>query len=489
MIGPARRAANRVVEAGRGLVRRLEAAVRRLTARADSLEEENRSLRDENEALRDENKNLRAELSKKGRREKRQAAPFSRDKRKDNPEKPGRKPGAAYGRQGNRPPPEHVDRVLDAALPACCPDCGGRIVKGEVQDQYQTDIPPVVPVVTQFRIHTGSCRDCGRQVRGRHEEQTSEAVGAAAHQIGPKALATASQMHSVLGLSYGKLAALFENCFGLVLLPSTLVRAQGRLGVRVEPVYEELKLALRQAPFVYPDETGWRIDAASAWLWDFVSRWVTIYAIERSRGQDVIEKVLGLDYAGSVGHDGWGPYGCLEKAQHQTCLRHLLHRCDELLEAATRGAVRFPRAVQSLLLDALALRDRRDASLITPHGLLCAIGKLEARRDDLLDCSPSYEPNRLLRNHLDRNRDWLFTFLRVVGLEATNWPAEQGIRPAVVNRKVCGGNRRDSGAVALARLMSVFRSADQQGRDGIGFLVELMRTPAGTALPSLLPAP
>jgi hypothetical protein len=129
MIGPARRAARarRALEAGRGLIGRLEEAVRRLTARADSLEEENRTLRDENEALRDENERLRAELAKKGRREKRQAAPFSRDKRKENPKKPGRKPGSAYGRQGNRPPPNQVDRVLEAVLPACCPDCGGRI--------------------------------------------------------------------------------------------------------------------------------------------------------------------------------------------------------------------------------------------------------------------------------------------------------------------------------------------------------------------------
>ena len=517
MLGPARRAANRVIDAGRGLIGQLEQTARKLSARADSLEEANQRLRDEtaalrdkvaalrgeaealqgengalrgeNTALRDENKKLRVELAKKGRREKRQTAPFSRDKRKENPKKPGRKPGAEYGRQGNRRPPEHIDRVLDGKLPACCPSCTGRLIEGEVLDQYQTDIPPVVPIVTHFRVQTATCEDCHRKVHGRHPEQTSDAVGAAAQQIGPKALATASHMHSVLGLSYGKVAELLERCFGLVLLPSTLVRAQKRLGVRADPVYEELKLALRQAPFVYPDETGWRIDASSAWLWDFVSQWITIYAIERSRGQDVIEKILGLDYAGAVGHDGWAPYACLENAQHQTCLAHLLRRCDELLGVATRGAVHFPRAVKSLLLDALALRDRRDAALITPHGLLCVIGKLEARRDDLLDCSPTYEPNRLLRNHLDRNRDLLFTFLRVNGLEATNWPAEQGIRPAVVNRKVSGGNRSDDGAFALARLMTIFRTAHQQGRDGISFLVDLMRTPAGAALPSLLPAP
>ena len=474
--------ARRALEKAQEIIGHLEERIRALLNEAESL-------RDESEKLREENKKLREELSKKQRRGKRQAAPFSRDKPKANPKKPGRKPGEQYGQQGQRRPPRHVDRVVDAKLPSHCPGCGGTVTEEWVDDQFQTDIPPVVPVVTHFRIHVGCCEDCGKRVRGRHPEQTSNAVGAAAQQIGPNALATASHMHSVLGIPYGKVTDLLERSFGLVLVPSTIVRAQRRLGVRVGPVYEELKLAVRQAPFIYPDETGWRLAAASAWLWVFVSRWITVYTIDRSRGRDVIENVLGRDYAGALGHDGWSSYDCLTKAIHQTCLAHLLRRCHELLEAATRGAVRFPRAAQSLLLDALALRDRRDAGLISSHGLLCAIGKLEARRDDLLEWSPKYEPNRLLRKHLHRVREQLFPFLRMPGLEATNWPAEQAIRPAVANRKVCGGNRNDTGATALARLMTIFRTAQQQERDGVAFLIELMRTPPGYPLPSLLPAP
>ena len=51
------------------------------------------------------------------------------------------------------------------------------------------------------------------------------------------------------------------------------------------------------------------------------------------------------------------------------------------------------------------------------------------------------------------------------------------------------GNRNGTGATAQARLMTIFRTAQQQKRDGVAFLIELMRTPAGYALPSLLPAP
>ena len=50
---------------------------------------EAQSLRDQAEQLREENKKLREELSKKERRGKRQAAPFSRDNPKKDPKKAG----------------------------------------------------------------------------------------------------------------------------------------------------------------------------------------------------------------------------------------------------------------------------------------------------------------------------------------------------------------------------------------------------------------
>ena len=57
-----------------------------------------------------------------------------------------------------------------------------------------------------------------------------------------------------------------------------------------------------------------------------------------------------------------------------------------------------------------------------------------------------YPPNRRLLDHLTRERDHLFTFLRAPGVQATNWRAEQAIHPAVVTRKVWGGNPTWAGA-------------------------------------------
>jgi hypothetical protein len=81
------------------------------------------------------------------------------------------------------------------------------------------------------------------------------------------------------------------------------------------------------------------------------------------------------------------------------------------------------------------------------------------------------------------HRDGLFTFLRLPGLDATNWRAVLAIRFGVILRKVWGGSRTWAGARAQAVLMSVWRTCWQQGRSAPDFLSQLLRgTPV--ALPS-----
>lgn len=102
--------------------------------------------------------------------------------------------------------------------------------------------------------------------------------------------------------------------------------------------------------------------------------------------------------------------------------------------------------------------------------------------DELLAGNPAH-PNRKLLKHLANEREHLLTFLTCPGVAATNWRAEQAIRPAVVNRKNWGGNRTHHGAQVQQTLMSVIRSSRQQHVCPIDLLEDLQRhrtpTPSG----------
>jgi transposase len=448
----------------------------RLEAEREQLRVENERLRAERERLQQINQRLRGEVEALRRAAKRQAAPFSKGDPTPHPKRSGRRPGAAYGTPAHRRPPEHVDQVVTVRLPAGCPGCGGELALERVATQHVEELPPTCPLVIRFEVQVGRCRACGRRVQPRHPAQTSDALGAAGAQLGPRAVALAAWLSKGLGVPAGKIARLFAQ-LGLRVTPGGISQAVARAGRRCQPTYQALAEGVRASPVVAPDETGWRVGGIRAWLWTFVGTQVTVYRIAHGRGYADAAAVLGEGYAGVLERDGWAPYRRFQHATHQSCLAHLLRRCRELLADADRGQAKTPHAVRRILEHALGLRDAHQAGTLDAATLAAEAGRLGAKVDQLVAGATRYPPNRRLLDHLAREREHLFTFLRIPGVEATNWRAEHAIRPAVVTRKVWGGNRTWAGAATWQTLTSVLRTASQQGRDPIELLTRLLQVP------------
>jgi hypothetical protein len=69
-----------------------------------------------------------------------------------------------------------------------------------------------------------------------------------------------------------------------------------------------------EADWVVSDETGWRVGGYPAWLHTLVGSEATACVIDPTRSGAVAEAILGLDYAGTMIHDGWSPYDQFKKA-------------------------------------------------------------------------------------------------------------------------------------------------------------------------------
>jgi Transposase IS66 family len=100
---------------------------------------------------------------------------------------------------------------------------------------------------------------------------------------------------------------------------------------------------------------------------------------------------------------------------------------------------------------------------------------LGERTDKLLAIRPTHEPSRRLLAHLRNEREHMFTFLTEPGVQATNWRAEQALRPAIVNRKNWGGNRTPTGAHTQQITISVIRTARQQNIDPLELTADAQR--------------
>ena len=428
---------------------------------------------------------LTAALEEARRAGKRQAAPFRKKKKAGQPKKPGRKPGDKHGQHFHReaPTPEEVDERYEVPVPDTCSCCSSsNIVETGVRRQYQTDI--VVSVtVRQFDIHIGECEDCGAVVAGRHELQTSDALGAAGHQLGSWVHAAIAMLNKCYGLSYGKIERLFWELFQLKISRSTGARSVLRTAKRCQAAAEQIQKDVRGSPQVVPDETGWRVGGNKAWLHAFATPQAVWYEIDPTRSGDVIRRVLGADWSGQLVHDGWSPYDSLSEAVHQQCNAHLLRRCQELLETAVAGAVRFPRAVKELLLTGLDLRDRYHEGELTEHGLLVMAGRLKSRLRDLVLPHRTHAGNERFAWFLYDHQDDIFAYLQHPGMDATNWRGEQAIRPAVVNRKVWGGNRTWAGAIAQSVITSLIQTCRLRRIDPFQHLIRSLTTTSGLIIP------
>ena len=253
--------------------------------------------------------------------------------------------------------------------------------RGRLHDQYQIDLPEPKPVVTRFRVPVARCPACRRRVQGRHSEQTSDALGSAAVQYGPRLLGFAADLKHRLGVSYRKCSSVLLTLTGVVVASSAVVRSAHRLRKLAQPSYDLLVEAASKSAVQHVDETGWKIGGRSAWLWVFADEHATLYRIRKSRAHEVVVEVLGEEFGGVLVSDCFLAYDPLPFAK-QKCLAHLLKTCGEIERSKTRGAVRFSRRAAALLRRAMALKRRRGT--IGDHGYAVLRGKIHAELDRLL---------------------------------------------------------------------------------------------------------
>jgi transposase len=434
--------------------------------------------------LKKDNDRLRAALDEAQRQTHRQANPFRRRKHKKRKKKPGRRCGHPANLRPT-PTPNEVDRVVNVSC-RVCPDCNVPLIDPHMVVQYQTDLPPIVPIVTQFNIETGWCPCCRQRRQGRHPEQTSDATGAAGNTFGPVVLTMAAELKHRLGVPYRKICDFLETYCDLHAAPATFTRAEQRLAERARPTYNLLIDALRRCGVVHADETGWRVGTLGGWLWVFTNQDITIYTIRAgkgARGHEVAEDILGPDFDGFLIVDGFKAYDVLAYNKGQ-CNGHLLRRAKELSETAEPRERDKLQTLITLLQKAIQLAERREQ--MTAANYDRRVQNIENRFDawlvSMARCrTASPELDRLASHIANHFEEWL-VFLRKPEVPPTNNHAERMLRPAVITRKVGGCNKTLLGALVHSILASLMVTCRQQKQK----FLDLARQLWGSAEPQAI---
>lgn len=394
--------------------------------------------------------------------------------------KPGRKPGHPGTR---RKVPARIDRRVDHRAQAC-PDCGGPLNRcSETRTRYIEDIPEIEPEATEHTIHRDWCPHCRKKV----EPPVPDGLPGAA--LGNRVLVLSAWLHYALGNTLSQIVEVFNFHLQLPLTPSGLVQMWYRLQAILYGWYEEIQQEALKSGVLHADETGWRVNGKTLWLWCFTTRNLTYYMISRSRGSPALRNFFIQEFAGVLVTDFWGAYNAVVCACRQTCLAHLLRELEhtEKYKSPGKNWPPFAKKLRRLIGDAIRLWRRKDE--LSPETYASRRERLTVRLQELIDTDwGNGHPKRLVKR-LRRHRNDLFTFLGHPSVPFDNNHAERSIRPAVIIRKNSYGNRSQRGADCQAVLMSIFRTLKQRGHDPIKSVVQALHEYILTGKLPPLPAP
>ena len=396
--------------------------------------------------------------------------------------KKNRKPGQKKGHTGTRRRcPDHIDETHDHTLDHC-PDCGQRL--GESCREHSRiieDIPPVTPQVHQHRVNGYWCGHCRKMVTPTVTDALPRAT------LGLNVLVYSAWLHYLLGVSVGNIAHLLSVGYAFKVSPGGLTQAWAHLATWLETYYEQIERQIRASGVLHADETGWRINGRTHWLWAFCTERLCYYLIDQRRSSAVVARVLGEVFDGILISDFYGAYNLVEAWAKQRCFFHLF---TELIKVDKRNRQppwrAFRRRLSRLLKDAMRLNLQRaelDDTVFARRKC-----RLKQRLDQLIADPWDDEDARRLAKRLKNFRGELLTFLDHEGVAPTNNHAERQMRKPVAARKICQQNRSKRGAKTHAILLSLFRTAELQGHQPVDFVILLTKAAiAGKPIP-LAPA-
>jgi hypothetical protein len=248
-------------------------------------------------------------------------------------------------------------------------------------------------------------------------------------------------------------------------------------------VVEDLLERLRNSPVVQGDETGWRINGQTAWAWCFRDPKLAIFLIDKHRSRDVIERVLGETFAGTLVSDFYAAYNGLD-CPKQRCLVHLLRELAKLREEVPWQSVQaFIQPFITLIQDAIILG--KDRKQYTKAKFAEARQAIHDRFDDLLlnSRTTNRECKRIWKR-LFKHCDELFTFLDDPRVPADNNGCERDIRSLAAARNDGGVHRTEWSAAAFARIKTVIVTSLKNGLRFIHYGLDAVRARLkGEALP------
>jgi len=379
---------------------------------------------------------------------------------------------------------EEVDEIKDYRLSEC-PSCQiplGPEHQTEPWIQHTVEIPEKLTHVTEHRRLGYVCPECHQQLYA----PLPDALGQG-ELFGPRLQSLSVYLKGALHGSYTSVQEFMGEVFKLNVSRAMLCNQVRSVSESLKPPYQELEKAIADQPYLHIDETGHKDNGDRYWIWAFCTRLFGFFTVEASRGSQILKKVLGGTFKGTLVTDFFSAYVKYASALQQFCLAHLIRDIKFLTtlpdQANQQFGIRLLRQFKRLfyfwhLRHTMPQEHYARALSVIQRNLRALVSEKQLPRK-----------SQNIATRLDKYWSSYLRFLVDPLIAPTNNLAEQTIRTVVIDRKITQGTRSEWGRQYSERIWTVLATCRKQKRSSWKFiqacvLAHRLRTPC----PSLLPA-
>lgn len=379
-----------------------------------------------------------------------------------------RRRGGQHGhRKVSRPsfPPDQVDQVREYELTA--KDAQGLEPLEEWLVLQQIELPE-----KRYQVLEHRARKYRDPITGRiHIAPWPEAIRAGGL-LGAEMTALVSFLKGACHMSYTTIQQFFQQGMKLEISRGLLCKATQKVSAALQFAYEELAGQLPKESQVNVDETGHPDNGDLHWTWCFDTVRYSLFKLDKSRGSQVLEEMLGEDFAGLIGADYWGAYrkyARLFEVRMQYCIAHLIREIRFLAEQTVKRLSRWGNELLAWLKKLFDTLHRREK--LTENGFRRATEKIKAGFLRIVRRPPNHKlAKKLARRFTGEAAEDYFRFLTEPKVEPTNNGTERQIRPVVIDRRITQGTRGQAGMRWCERIWTMIAACKKQGRNIFDFI-------------------
>ncbi len=398
----------------------------------------------------------------------------------DSRRKKKKKNRKGFGNKRKTKKPTRREEIKVERCPNCEKDLSLEKALESVNTRIIEDISGVSePDIIEVKQEKKYCPDCQNVVTAKCELALPKA------DIGLNATTLICYLWVSLGIPFTRLSRYLKDFFCFEMTTSGLSRHVIRVSLIFEEVYNEILEETRMGLILFADETGWRVNGNPWWLWVFGTQREAYFAIDKSRGGDVVLRILGEVFLGVMVVDGWGAYLSIISEQ-QSCMAHLLRKIRKFygkfpeLKDIAKFYVKFRRIIRDG--ERLqALREEFGEEKFNRRFI-----RLEKRLEELLKWPNPDDVLQEIINKVRRQQSRILTFVLHPGVPCHNNFAEYLIRIGVLKRKISGGSKSEEGAKAYAILLSIYTTCKLRKISFLRFLKVSLKHYIKTGKPMLL---